>query len=279
MPRLFRQKLSCFYCGSRSAQDYSSDIRKWKCEKCEALNYLDEVSLFTSPSSSPFPWQHITEWRNHRSAAPRFVFWSSICSVRPTCSFLRTCICRRKLVLRWMFTKPKVLDRGPGLLLSSNKCPWLSRLWSELPGIPKESRRSIPTSMSPMRTSCPRPNTVGRICRKDRSPTKNDGAVTKFRQISKWLELEELPYIGWDGRVVDKFDRADIVGCSWIFNCKSRGDNWGRIFLLDTGMFTEQLDYFGSYIRLCEAVWLCCWHRLGPRSYLPLVEPCTWREI
>lgn len=43
MPRLFRPKLSCFYCGCRSAQIHSSNIRQWQCEKCDAINYLDEV--------------------------------------------------------------------------------------------------------------------------------------------------------------------------------------------------------------------------------------------
>lgn len=44
MPALLRPRLTCFYCGSRSAQRRKGQVRQWKCEKCEAVNYLDEVS-------------------------------------------------------------------------------------------------------------------------------------------------------------------------------------------------------------------------------------------
>lgn len=39
---MFSKRLSCFYCGHRSAQA-DKNVRKWRCRHCEAVNYLDEV--------------------------------------------------------------------------------------------------------------------------------------------------------------------------------------------------------------------------------------------
>ena len=50
MAFLFRRKLVCFYCGLKSAQLRTPDLRRWQCTHCEAENYLDEVCLFTYPS-------------------------------------------------------------------------------------------------------------------------------------------------------------------------------------------------------------------------------------
>lgn len=47
MAPLFSKRLSCFYCGKRSAQSDGGSIRKWRCNHCEAINYLDEVYLFS----------------------------------------------------------------------------------------------------------------------------------------------------------------------------------------------------------------------------------------
>lgn len=49
MPRLLARKLVCFYCNRRSAQDRGVEIQQWKCEKCDAVNYLDKVSLSIHP--------------------------------------------------------------------------------------------------------------------------------------------------------------------------------------------------------------------------------------
>ena len=46
MAPLFAKRITCFYCGRRSAQTEKGPIRKWRCSACEAINYLDEVGLF-----------------------------------------------------------------------------------------------------------------------------------------------------------------------------------------------------------------------------------------
>lgn len=43
MAPLFSKRLSCFYCGRRSAHADRGPVRKWRCNHCEAINYLDEV--------------------------------------------------------------------------------------------------------------------------------------------------------------------------------------------------------------------------------------------
>lgn len=40
---LLTRRLRCFYCGQRSASKKSTSVREWRCEHCEAMNYLDEV--------------------------------------------------------------------------------------------------------------------------------------------------------------------------------------------------------------------------------------------
>lgn len=50
MAPLFSKRLSCFYCGRRSAQPDKGPVRKWRCNHCEAINYLDEVGFFLSIS-------------------------------------------------------------------------------------------------------------------------------------------------------------------------------------------------------------------------------------
>jgi hypothetical protein len=39
-----RQRLVCFYCGTRSADAYERGVRKWTCAHCDADNHLDEVN-------------------------------------------------------------------------------------------------------------------------------------------------------------------------------------------------------------------------------------------
>lgn len=43
MAPLFSKRLGCFYCGRRSALGNRGPVRKWRCNHCEAINYLDEV--------------------------------------------------------------------------------------------------------------------------------------------------------------------------------------------------------------------------------------------
>ena len=49
MAPLFSKRLSCFYCGRRSAQSDRGPVRKWRCNHCEAINYLDEVGFCLMP--------------------------------------------------------------------------------------------------------------------------------------------------------------------------------------------------------------------------------------
>ncbi|GIC88411.1 uncharacterized protein Aud_004806 [Aspergillus udagawae] len=48
---MFSKRLSCFYCGRRSAQA-DKNVRKWRCKHCEAVNYLDEKGEITDPPAA-----------------------------------------------------------------------------------------------------------------------------------------------------------------------------------------------------------------------------------
>ncbi|RLM00189.1 hypothetical protein CFD26_108310 [Aspergillus turcosus] len=48
---MFSKRLSCFYCGHRSAQA-DKNVRKWRCRHCEAVNYLDENGEITDPPAA-----------------------------------------------------------------------------------------------------------------------------------------------------------------------------------------------------------------------------------
>ncbi|KAL4900555.1 hypothetical protein BDW74DRAFT_93621 [Aspergillus multicolor] len=52
MAPLFSKRLSCFYCGRRSAQFGKGPLRKWQCKHCEAVNYLDENGDITDPPAT-----------------------------------------------------------------------------------------------------------------------------------------------------------------------------------------------------------------------------------
>ncbi|KAL4750766.1 hypothetical protein BDW72DRAFT_175230 [Aspergillus terricola var. indicus] len=52
MAPLFSKRLSCFYCGRRSAQPGKGPLRKWQCKHCEAVNYLDENGDITDPPAT-----------------------------------------------------------------------------------------------------------------------------------------------------------------------------------------------------------------------------------
>src|SRR5947208_3599249 len=45
MASLLQRNQKCFYCGRRSARSYGR-VQQWECEKCEAVNYLDEVCIY-----------------------------------------------------------------------------------------------------------------------------------------------------------------------------------------------------------------------------------------
>ncbi|PLB36361.1 uncharacterized protein BDW47DRAFT_132819 [Aspergillus candidus] len=52
MATLFSKRLNCFYCGRRSAQTTTGPVRKWHCQHCEAVNYLDENGEITDPPAA-----------------------------------------------------------------------------------------------------------------------------------------------------------------------------------------------------------------------------------
>lgn len=45
MGSFFQRRLQCFYCGKRSEEKKSANVREWRCKNCEAVNYLDEVRI------------------------------------------------------------------------------------------------------------------------------------------------------------------------------------------------------------------------------------------
>lgn len=51
MASLFSKRLTCFYCGQRSARSHHGPVCNFRCEHCEADNFFDEVgslrNLFT----------------------------------------------------------------------------------------------------------------------------------------------------------------------------------------------------------------------------------------
>lgn len=49
MASLLRRKFVCFYCGCRSAQTRTPNVRRWKCVHCEAENFLDENGEIADP--------------------------------------------------------------------------------------------------------------------------------------------------------------------------------------------------------------------------------------
>lgn len=62
-----RRKPICFYCGCRSANKRDGEVRQWECEKCEAVNYLDEVrSAIPGSEKKSGLTSRETERRNHR---------------------------------------------------------------------------------------------------------------------------------------------------------------------------------------------------------------------
>ena len=50
MASLFTKRLTCFYCGKRSARSQRGPVRNFRCEHCEADNFFDEVSSLEPPT-------------------------------------------------------------------------------------------------------------------------------------------------------------------------------------------------------------------------------------
>lgn len=51
MASLFSKRLTCFYCGQRSARSHRGPVRNFRCEHCEADNFFDEVGSLILPSN------------------------------------------------------------------------------------------------------------------------------------------------------------------------------------------------------------------------------------
>ncbi|KAJ5959713.1 uncharacterized protein N7479_006863 [Penicillium vulpinum] len=49
MASLFSKRLTCFYCGQRSARSHRGPVRNFHCEHCEADNFFDETGEITDP--------------------------------------------------------------------------------------------------------------------------------------------------------------------------------------------------------------------------------------
>ncbi|KAJ5084392.1 hypothetical protein NUU61_008971 [Penicillium alfredii] len=99
MAPLFSNRLTCFYCGRRSTQSLRG-VRKFRCEHCEADNYLDENGEITDPpatetnptvhgpdaSSPPFETAEFTDSGLFCSTCTRnqHLFTSSLASYFPS---------------------------------------------------------------------------------------------------------------------------------------------------------------------------------------------------
>ncbi|KAF2399071.1 hypothetical protein EJ06DRAFT_69232 [Trichodelitschia bisporula] len=55
MASLIRRRLTCFYCGTPSDRRATRQLREWKCDSCEAVNYLDENGQITDPPPQSTP--------------------------------------------------------------------------------------------------------------------------------------------------------------------------------------------------------------------------------
>lgn len=49
MPALRQRNLVCFYCGGKSPRKQDGSVRRWKCTRCDAVNYLDESGHVADP--------------------------------------------------------------------------------------------------------------------------------------------------------------------------------------------------------------------------------------
>ncbi|KAK2843926.1 hypothetical protein FQN49_005937 [Arthroderma sp. PD_2] len=66
MAPFFQKRLRCFYCGGNSKQTWKNGVRKWQCDRCQAVNHLDENGEITDPPAAEVS----TEKRFHQYADP-----------------------------------------------------------------------------------------------------------------------------------------------------------------------------------------------------------------
>lgn len=177
MPRLLRKKFVCFYCGEKSVQDRVPGIRQWHCEKCEASNYLDEVFFCSGWYLLSLLTWITAEWRHYGPPSTRDIRRSSLCSSNTTIKVSCACVLRWISFLLYVPAEPEVFDRDSSFIFPAPRCFQLWGIWEELSKISQKPWRTLPTSMSSMRTSCSSQNTRHRLCCKDRPPSPNDGAI------------------------------------------------------------------------------------------------------
>ncbi|EGE03047.1 hypothetical protein TEQG_02084 [Trichophyton equinum CBS 127.97] len=74
MAPFFQKRLRCFYCGGNSRQIYKNAVRRWKCESCQAVNYLDEKNqyLFTQTLASYLPDPSHPEYAAYEKSYPSY---------------------------------------------------------------------------------------------------------------------------------------------------------------------------------------------------------------
>lgn len=82
MPVLLRRRLCCHYCGKKSTQ---TNLRRFKCENCLAVNYLDEHGEITDPPAG-------ATGSSSRYASPHPVATSSV--------FCNTCLKNQDMLAR-----------------------------------------------------------------------------------------------------------------------------------------------------------------------------------
>ncbi|KAL8749016.1 MAG: hypothetical protein Q9184_006971 [Pyrenodesmia sp. 2 TL-2023] len=91
MPQLLRRKFICFYCNRRSAQDRTTGTRQWQCERCDAVNHLDENGEITDP---PVQRTH----NSARYAQPRRRSISPASSLHERSLFCQRCLQNQHIV-------------------------------------------------------------------------------------------------------------------------------------------------------------------------------------
>ncbi|KAF3491852.1 uncharacterized protein GIQ15_01369 [Arthroderma uncinatum] len=52
MAPFFQKRLRCFYCGGNSKQIWKNGIQRWQCDRCQAVNHLDENGEITDPPAA-----------------------------------------------------------------------------------------------------------------------------------------------------------------------------------------------------------------------------------
>ena len=155
MATVLSRRLSCFYCGQRSGriQNSQKTVRKWRCEHCEAVNHLDEVTPI-SPLMYIIGLAILTlriAWKYHRSPC---------CRDRIRHGRHRNLETRRSLrygrpILSDLCPKSTALYKRAGIVAASFGRPSLQRIRTRIPQISPEPRGAVSTGVRQLRASRP----------------------------------------------------------------------------------------------------------------------------